>query len=250
MKPASKVISDSAAKAVAVSSPPSFNDLLSKPKLSDALPVVEVDTVYKRYQTVSAAVVAHPNRVPVSYDIVGNPFGGNFVEVVPYHPPSDEWPFGAMTVLREFHVGGNAVKYTFPCGAHEPEKHGSLDSNGLLTAAVAELAEEARLQPHKDYEPVELTPPDAQGTGLLEVKWARGHCHPFLVINPEPVPPPLPPRDEEELIAVDIMSIPDMRESMLSGHWLGHSFMSASLAMAHIRKLDLHKEHPDSMPLI
>jgi len=193
-------------------------------------PVLSETTAYARYLTVTNRTVAL-NGPPVSFDVVSHPrSAGRFVVVFPYHPadPAAGRPVPAVTLVREFAQGPNALVWTLPAGGFEPAKHANLEAAGR-----AELAEEAGLG---GGEWTSLLPADHPG--LPEVKWCANRFTPLLCYGPAPLAAP-PPQDAEEcIVEVVNMPVPDLVALLRSGaDVLGPAFTTAWLALEALREL-------------
>lgn len=175
-----------------------------------ALPLLAPDLcVYERYLSVYGRRVGYPGGGEVAFDVVGHPrCAFRFVTVFPWDRERKE-----VTLVREFAQGPNASVWSLPTGGFSEAAHGALGEGGLLAAARAELAEEARLEGGAWH----CLLPDGHG-GLSEGKWCLNRFVPFVVSGARPMAAAeAPMRDaEEELMEVHTVSL-ERLESILFG---------------------------------
>jgi hypothetical protein len=203
---------------------PSGLGALLPPRPPPFAPVLSETVTFSRYLTVTDRTVLLHDAT-VSFDVVSHPQAGcHFCVVFPYHAQ----PEPAVTVIREFAQGPNALVWSLPAGGFDPAKHASVEDAGR-----AELGEEARMAGGA-WTP--LLP--AGHPGLPEVKWCANRFTPLLCFGPTPVPPgAAPPRDAEECIAeVRTMPIREFMALLRSGEVLGPSFTTAWLALEELRE--------------
>lgn len=208
--------------------------MMTSAAASETYKIVSENVAYHRYVTVFDRKVefpAHPtdrgrNREQPeihSFDVVGHP-SSRFTYVTIMAMKFSE-PEPQVTLVHEFCQGPGAPFYNVPMGAVCSEKHG-----GSLEAAVrAELSEEAHL---RGGELVRLLDsPNA----MPELKWSVNRFQPFLVINPEADPTPLPRDAEESTMIVANVSLSDLRNIIFRGEMLPNSIATVALALNYLK---------------
>ncbi|KAJ3412285.1 hypothetical protein HDV05_000996 [Chytridiales sp. JEL 0842] len=178
-------------------------DLKAMLKADEGFPVVgEEVRGYKRFLQVWQRKTQLPGQV-VEWDVVGhaaeNPA---FCVVFPFFTKTK-----TTTLLLEYMQGINRIRYSLVAGAFDRKKHKTISDT-----ATSELSEEAYLTGGR----MVCLLPEAH-EGVMEVKWCRNRFIPFLCIDPEIDPNPLP-RDAEELIQLERdVTMEELDEIIVSG---------------------------------
>jgi hypothetical protein len=151
----------------------------------------------------------------------------------PFHPAASGGDGGgggstepAVTVIREYAQGPNALMYCLPTGAYDPRKHANLEA-----CARAELSEEALLAGGRW---LPLLPPGHPG--VPEVKWCANRFAPFLVVDPTPDAAP-GERDAEEA-SIEVLRVPlsQFRKLLSSGEMLLPSVATGYMALERLQE--------------
>jgi len=201
----------------------------------DGFRVVAESVAYKRYLTVFDRTVEFPApadaapgaaRARFAYDVVGHPRAQcHFVAVLPFH----SGPEAAVTLVREFAQGPNALVWSLPAGGVDPARHASLEDT-----AAAELSEECHMLPGTL---VRLTPDTHPG--FLETKWCCNRYTPYLCIDPVPDPAPGARDAEESAMTIHRVPLSRLEELLYGDDVLPPTVITVQLALRELRKRGL-----------
>jgi hypothetical protein len=189
-------------------------------------PIAREDVVHSRYLTVYDREIEFADEDGTTrsfaYDVVGHPRSEfRFVCVAPFHSRertvSGEPEF---TIIREYAQGSNSECVVLPSGCFEPGKHESLDE-----VAREELQQESRLRGG-----TLMSLLDDDNPGLLETKWCRNRCFPFLNIDGEECNEG--ERDAEEFnMTHERVTARELKRLMYGGVMMMPSVVTAQLAI-------------------
>ena len=188
--------------------------------------IAREDVVHSRYLTVYDREIEFADEDGTTrsfaYDVVGHPRSEfRFVCVAPFHSRertvSGEPEF---TIIREYAQGSNSECVVLPSGCFEPGKHESLDE-----VAREELQQESRLRGG-----TLMSLLDDDNPGLLETKWCRNRCFPFLNIDGEECNEG--ERDAEEFnMTHERVTARELKRLMYGGVMMMPSVVTAQLAI-------------------
>jgi ADP-ribose pyrophosphatase YjhB (NUDIX family) len=179
--------------------------------------------LYSRYLSLYDRKIEFPNGIQVDYDIIGHKFNttGYFVCVFPFDSKKK-----TTTIIKEFCQASNSMKYSLPCGHFDIKHH-----RDFKHAAECELSEEANL---KSNYWIPLLPEGHNG--ILEVKWCVNKFIPFLAMDYQTDPNPMPKDKEEYIITINDLNINQLKEIILNGEMLLHSVQTSFMAINYLEK--------------
>lgn len=216
--------------------------------------IVSETAAHSRYLTVFDRVVEFDRRASytssdadppsavstrVSYDVVGHPRNDfKFAVVFPFHSAD-----ATVTIVSEYCQGTNGRCVSLPTGGFDPTRHAT-----LRDAAVAELAEEARLDGERVVECLvkgddigEANVESGGHPGFLESKWCANRFKPFLAVDATALSAAdaatAHTRDAEEFsMTTERVSVERLRELMRGGDMMVPSIVTANLALEKLAK--------------
>ncbi|KAI8149086.1 hypothetical protein BJV82DRAFT_574372 [Fennellomyces sp. T-0311] len=176
-----------------------------------AATIVSETKLHKRYITVWNRKTRFDDGREIEWDVVGH-----------------DTPYPTFVTVFTFNT---AKRYTCVAGSYDRRKHAS-----PLESAQHELSEEARL---KGGQWINLLP-ENQPNGIAELKWGVNRFVPYLCIDPEQDPEPLPRDNEEWMEVINDVPIDEFKRFISRGECMLPSVQTAWMALEYLNSHNLN----------